>query len=311
MHIACSADSRFAADCAVMLSSLLATNKWTTPTIHFLHDDCITAEELGHLERIVHSNGGMWSPVQVPSQMTAIFPFSERYGYSAWYRILLPNILPDLNRVLYLDSDLLILKSLRPLWEYDLGQNACLAAVTQPTLPSMLPRLQSTLGLPDAKSYFNSGVMVLDLDRIRQGNFIDEVLAFIDERRGPMPWADQDPLNAVLHERCVALAPRWNAMTPIYHHSARKLPFTLQEVREAKSDPAIVHFIGPFKPWHYRTRHPYRKRYFEYLALTPWKDKALEGRTRRHMLLRPWPPRWQPHIESVLNRATKFVRRRP
>jgi lipopolysaccharide biosynthesis glycosyltransferase len=306
LHVACSADSRFASDCAVMLASLGEHNR--DVTVHFLHDERITAEGVANLGSVVRDAGGAWDPQPVSPKMTERFPHSERYGYSAWYRILLPAALPDVDRVVYLDSDLLITSSLRSLYDVDLG-DALLAAVTQPTLPDVLPRLRETLGLPDAASYFNSGVMTLDLRRLRESRCVDEVLAFIDEGRGPMPWADQDPLNAVLHRRRLRLHPRWNVMTPLFELPAAMLPFSADEIRQAVADPAVIHFIGPYKPWHYRCRHPYRRRYFEYLDRTPWRGRPIEGRTARHVLIRPWPSRWQPRIDSVVDRGIEKARR--
>lgn len=308
LHIACSSDSRLAADCAVMLSSLAAANPGGRISVHFLHDDRITAADLADLGSLVKNVGGEWEPLAVPSEASAMFPYSDRYGYSAWYRILLPKLLPDLERVLYLDSDLLILGDLRTLYETDLG-DGYLAAVTQPTLPEMLPRLQETLGLPDAESYFNSGVMTLNLARLREQGCVEQVLAFIDERRGPMPWADQDPLNAVLHNLRVHLDPRWNLMTPVFELPASMLPWSEAEITDAIRDPAVIHFIGEYKPWHYRCRHPYREKYFEVLDSTPWKGKPVEGRTLRNMAIRPLPPRWQARVERTLDRGIARVRR--
>lgn len=308
LHVACSSDSRLAADCAVMLSSLGASNRARTVTVHFLYDDRISHDDRCNLQAIVKGAGAEWEGVAVSSDETAMFPYTSRYGYSAWYRILLPNVLPDVDRVLYLDSDLLIMDDLQSLYEIELG-NAYLAAVTQPTLPQVFPRLRDTLGLPDADSYFNSGVMTLDLARLRSSGSVAQVLAFINERKGPMPWADQDPLNAVLHRHRVRLGPRWNLMTPVFELPASMMPWTPAEINEAVADPAVIHFIGEHKPWHYRCRHPYRNRYFEVLAGTPWKDKPLEGRTLRNMAIRPLPPRWQPQVESTINRGLHRARR--
>jgi lipopolysaccharide biosynthesis glycosyltransferase len=308
IHIACSADRRFASDCAVMLHSLRQANPADRFQVHFLYDERLPDADLDKLGTVVRGQGSTWSPVRVEKAMAAVFPLTERYGYSAWYRILLPRVLPQVRKVLYLDSDLLILDALRPLWQTPLGE-ACLAAVTQPVLDQELPRLRQTLGLPEATSYFNSGVMLLDLDKLRAGAYIDKVLAFIHDDRAPMPWADQDPLNAVLHRLRVTVPPRWNVMTPFLDLPARQLPaFAPAELREAVRRPAVIHFIGAYKPWHYRCRHPYRAAYFEHLAQTPWKDRPVEGRSLRHMVLRPIPRRLQPWVEQQLDRVLGRVR---
>src|SRR4051794_11393946 len=307
LHIACSSDSRLVGDCAVMLLSLTSVNRASDIVVHFLHDDRLARDDRENLGALVQSAGAGWDPIEVPQDATAMFPYTERYGYSAWYRILLPDVLRDVDRVLYLDSDLLIVDRLHGLYDVALG-DACLAAVTQPTLPSMLSRLRETLGLPDAASYFNSGVMTLDLERLREGRYVDQVLAFITGERGPMPWADQDPLNAVLHRQRLHLGPRWNLMTPVFELPAEMLPWTADEIDAAIAAPAIVHFIGPYKPWHYRCRHPYRSQYFEYLSSTPWSDRVIEGRTVKNMFLRPWPPRLQTRWETTLDRGAVRAR---
>ncbi|MBV9487632.1 MAG: glycosyltransferase family 8 protein [Frankiaceae bacterium] len=291
-----------------MLTSLVSANEGTSIDVHFLHDDRLLPRDLANLGAMVKSYGATWSPIAVSEESTARFPHTERYGYSAWYRILLPDLLPDLARVLYLDSDLLILDRMTPL--YDTPLEGCyLGAVTQPTPPAEIGRLVRSLGLPDAASYFNSGVMTLDLEALRRAGSVDQVLEFIADGRGPMPWADQDPLNAVLHHRRLHLAPRWNVMTPIFDLPESRLPWTRGEIQEAVASPAVVHFIGPYKPWHYRCRHPYRDAYFAYLASTPWNDKPIEGRTARNMLVKPMPPRWQPRIDTTIDRGVnKAVR---
>lgn len=308
LHIACSVDQRFAADCAVMLHSLLESNDAARVIVHFLHDDQLPHADLERLGEVVRGAGAYWLPLRIPEERLKAFPFTRRFGLNAWYRTLLPELLPDLDRVLYLDSDTLVLDDLMPLWQTDL-EGAYIAAVTQPTRPDVLPRLRDTLGLPDADSYFNSGVMLLDLAALRRVSLTQQVVEFLSDRRAPTPWADQDPLNAILHALRLRLHPRWNVMTPMLMTPARQMPFPRDLLREATQSPAVIHFIGPYKPWHYRCRHPYRARYFEHLAHTPWKGKPIEGRTLEHMLLRPLPWHWQFLLESLFARVSRSVRR--
>jgi lipopolysaccharide biosynthesis glycosyltransferase len=303
LHVACSSSSIMAADCAVMLTSLAVTNRPADLTVHFMYDETLNRIDLDRLGTLVRGHGMHWHPICVPDCTTRQFPYSERYGSNVWYRILLPELLPDLDRVLYLDSDLLIVDELQTLFDMSLD-GACLAAVTQPIPPYMLARLQNTLGVPDGNSYFNTGVMTLALGALREGDFVDQVLTVIDERLEDLPWVDQDALNAVLHSRWLRLKPRWNVMTPVFDLHATQLPWSRDEIRDAITSPAAIHFIGPYKPWHYRCRHPFRKSYFEYLARTPWRDRSIEGRTLLNMLVRPMPLRWQPRIDASLDRGT-------
>jgi len=308
IHVACSADQRFLPDCGVMLHSLFAANPGERFAVHFLHDRLMPAAELESLRGLVAAGGGEFVPHVVAPELTAQFPFTERFGYSAWYRVLLPDTLAALPRVLYLDSDLLINAPLRPLWQTDVSNHA-LAAVTQPVPEGGAQRVVETLGLPGREHYFNAGVMLLNLDELRRLQASRQVLQFIREGRGPMPWADQDPMNAVLHARRLPLHARWNVMTPMFETPDALPPFPPAELREATHAPAVVHFIGEYKPLHYRCRHPYRKAYFGHLRHTPWRDRPIHGRSLRNLLLRWLPWSWQFAVERVLRQAGGRLRK--
>lgn len=299
IRIACQSDTRFLPDCAVMLRSLLAENPAEPFVIHFVHDASVAPENLELLASLVKSFGARWEPLMITDALREGFPLKPRYGgFTAWYRIFLPTLLPQVERVLYLDADTLIVGRVRPLWETDLS-GKCLAAVTNPLLDYMVERITRTLGLPDGSAYFNSGVMLLDLAALRRGGHVEAIVDFVRKRTAPMPWADQEPLNAVLWRHRLALHPRWNAMNALYDLDWSYLPWSFEECRAAAEQPIVLHFVGPHKPWHYRCRHPYRARYFEHLRQTPWQGRPIEGRSFANACLRPLPVLWQWRIEAL------------
>lgn len=290
IHIACQSSEELAPDCGVMLRSLLSTNPGERFVIHYLHGDSVGPETRARLEGVVTDLGARWEPIRITDRLITGFPVLERYGGSiVWFRLLLPRLLPELERVLYLDADLLVLEPVRPLWEIDLA-GRCLAAVTQPLLRRERQRVVRDLGVPDAGRYFNTGVMVMDLGRLRSSGLMQAAERVPRERRVPIPWVDQDALNVTLWAERLDLHPRWNVMNPCFELPARYLPWPRREVEEATARPAIVHFIGPYKPWHYRLRHPYAAQWFAHLEKTPWHGRPQEGRSTRHTLLKALPP---------------------
>ena len=207
---------------AVMLHSLFSASPGERFVVHFMYDDRLPKSEMDGLEEICARFGAAFAPKRMGGELREIFPFMGRFGgFNAWYRILLPTLLPDLPKVLYLDVDLLIRKPVRPLWETPLGGKA-IAAVNNPLFDYMVERVKNDLGLPDGNAYFNSGVMLIDLDEMRRIKAADQVVEFIRENRAPMPWADQEPLNAVLWKSRVHLPPRWNAIPAIWELPWRK-----------------------------------------------------------------------------------------
>jgi FkbM family methyltransferase len=308
IDVACQTDQRFAADLAVMLHSLLDQNPEDSFVVHFLHDELLPSDDRVRLRSVVERGGAEWSPVAITAEVANRFPHLERYGgVTAWFRLLLPRLLGQLERVLYLDADLLVVGAVRELWQTDL-ETQCLGAVTQPVLREDARRVTRDLGLPHPSRYFNSGVMLMNLARLRDRGLMAHVEQVAASRSIPTPWADQDPLNRVLWKERLDLHPRWNVMNPVFDLPVRLLPWSTDQVAQARADPRIIHFIGPYKPWHFRLRHPYTKRYFDHLAQTPYAGRSLEGRTTRHRLLRPLPVRVGTQAEWMEHRVKRFIR---
>lgn len=300
MHIACATDDGYAPHCATMLRSLLDRNPPADLSIHVLHGDtALSADSKDRLRDLVNGTGASLHFIPLGARDLEGFP-SGRFHISCWYRVLLPHARPDLDRILYLDSDMVVLDDLRPLWETDL-HGKLFAAVVNPLYPFMPDRAVQTLGLPTARSYLNSGVMLMDLGAMRAAG-LTEKLRDYGAAHPDHAWPEQDALSAVCRDRWLALPPRWNAQTTLFDLKPAQLPFTADEVRAARKNPAVVHFIGPLKPWHYLCRHPYRREYQRLRKRTPWPDLRLEGRTLKNALLRPFPLGVQLQLRALARR---------
>jgi lipopolysaccharide biosynthesis glycosyltransferase len=284
--VACAANEEFLAPVSAMLHSLGQAVDGAVEVV-LLHDEDLSHEGRSRVERTVRDTGGTLRFVAVPAERLAAFP-SGRFPRTIWARALLPELLPDAARVLYLDADTIVLDSPAPLWSTDLG-DAPFAAVANPLYPFMDDWPRERLGIDDIRQYVNSGVLLLNLDQLRREDAPGRLLAFA--RAHPEnPCPDQDALSALFGARHASLHPRWNAQVTLWDLRMDQMPFTEAEVHEARRDPAIVHFIGPFKPWHYLCRHPYADRYFAHLAATPWPAPAIEGRTPVNRVLRRLSP---------------------
>ncbi len=194
------------------------------------------------LAGMVESQGGMLSLLEVSDERFANLPTLDYISASTWYRIYLPELLSDLDRVLYLDVDTVVLDSLDALWETDLGEHYLAAVTNVPELDQI--DHPARLGLSSAGAYFNAGVLLLNLELMRRD---DSTAALLEYTRNHLAeiGGDQDPLNVVLGERRLPLHPRWNCMNCVlYFPWAREL-FGAGEVEEARRSPAIRHFEGP------------------------------------------------------------------
>jgi lipopolysaccharide biosynthesis glycosyltransferase len=307
IQLACSTDLRFAPDCAVMLSSLMATNPPESLHVHLLRDEALPPEAAGALSELVTKPGGRCDVIEVPTDRGRHWPASGRFPAAAWYRVRLAELLPDHLRILYVDSDVMFVAPVDELWATELD-DCVIAAVTQYLYPAMVPRVARELDLPDVSGYFNSGVLLMDLERWRSQEITTAIADY--GRSHHLVWPDQDSLSGVLHSRRLPLHPRWNAMPGIWEMPRRVLPYSEDQVREAAENPAIVHFLGPHKPWHHRCRSSFRDQWFSYLKNTPWRDREIEGRTAGQTLLRSLPPLWAYNVEVALERWPIILRTR-
>jgi lipopolysaccharide biosynthesis glycosyltransferase len=308
LHVACAADAAYVPHCAAMLHSLCRQHHPARVTVHFLSDDALPAHELERLAAHVRALGAGWHSLCVGAEDRARFPANPRFGQVAWYRVLLPERLPDLERVLYLDADTLVLAPLDELWATPLEGHA-VAAVVNPLYPGMRDDFSARLGLPALARYFNSGVLLLNLRHWRTHNLTQAVLDALAQGSWLGDWPDQNLLNRLLWRQCLYLPPRWNAQNTLFDLPARALPFTAAEIREARRNPAILHFIGPYKPWHPLSRHPYRQSYFQHLSCTPWRAGAAVRTSWRQRLLRLLPPRHLIRLALLVQRGREWSRR--
>lgn len=196
--------------------------------------------------------------LRIPDARVAGLPVHGYFTAAMWYRILLPELLPHADRVLYLDADTLVLDDLSPLARLDLG-DAPVAAVTNVFEAWRGSEHTDRLGL-DQAAYFNSGVLLLNLRELRRSGAMDELRRVVAARGADLLWPDQDALNLLLGPRRLELHPRWNAMNALYLLDGADAVYGADRAREARERPAIRHFEGPGanKPWHPESRVPHR-----------------------------------------------------
>jgi lipopolysaccharide biosynthesis glycosyltransferase len=279
LEIACAVEGDYVFHCAAMLHSVIANRGEMPVRIHYLHGpelDRAIGDRLG--EMVEREPGCSVSFVEVDDARCEGLPTEGFTKKATWYRIFLPELLGDIGRVLSLDVDLIVVDALEPLWATDLG-GAHLGAVTNVLAPMYMSR-PAELGLQPT-DYFNAGVMLLDLDRMRADDCAESIRRYAVENADDLVLRDQDALNFVLADRRRALHPRWNSMNALLHYPWAHYVFTPSEIEEALRAPAIRHFEGPDsnKPWHYLGAPDAQALYRAHRLRTPWPDYQEAGRT--------------------------------
>ncbi len=179
---------------------------------------------------------------------------------------------PEVDRALYLDADMVVLGDIGELWRTDLA-GKLLGAVDIPGSTRW-----RELGMPGEYGYFNSGLLLFDLEQWRRTDALARVLAVLKEYGEALNDVDQDGLNICFCRERKHLDYKWNVVTPFYTPS-HDLQLPAETVAAVQNDARIVHFNGRSRPWSYHSRHPRKAAYYTYLAQTEWRDFSPADRT--------------------------------
>ncbi|WHA42024.1 glycosyltransferase family 8 protein [Agrobacterium larrymoorei] len=182
-------------------------------------------------------------------------PTNSNWSKTVYARLLLPNLLPKTScRVLYIDADVLVLKSLRPLLELDMDGHPLAAS------GGLDPSTSERLKLSPKVKTLNSGVLLFDIDAWKQKSLSQRCLEVAFEHVRLLKFFDQDVLNMALEGNFLSIPQRWN-------------DFGYGDL----SDTAVLHFTRD-KPNSVRCSHPAKNLYLEYRQSTPWANKPLQSR---------------------------------
>jgi len=266
LEVVCACDDAYLPHTATMLSSLLAHNQ---ARIHLLHGAAVSETALQELSNHVSKRNCRLLTYEIRDQVIETLRVDQWISNVTYYRLLCARILPrELVKVLYLDSDMIVRASLNALWQ-TLTEDCALAAVQES--PKGVARQLALLGLPPNTPYFNAGMMLINLAYWREQLVGERALQFLKQNGDKAEYWDQDALNVVLDGRWIPVSAVWN-FKALYENY-------VIEVRD--TDPSIVHFTGPTKPWDWGwrfTSQRFGSEYHKYRLTTPWREYIPENR---------------------------------
>ncbi len=268
MNIFVTLDRNYCQPLRVMLTSLFLNNADETFDI-WLVGDGFTSEDQHQVEQLCKRFDHTLHMVEVPQAAFSDAPVIRYYSRAMYYRLLAAQLLPDtLDKVLYLDPDILVINSIRPLYDMALGHDL-FAASTHEGLTGVSTQVaRIRLSTPDGEAYFNSGVLMMNLERMRKEVDPQSVFHYANQKRSTLILPDQDILNGMF----------WNRIQRIddslWNYDARKYQSYLIASQNEKDldwvmhHTAILHFCGKNKPWKRKYRGKFSTLYKHYSVLT-------------------------------------------
>lgn len=306
-HIVYASDDRFAEILGVSLISLFENSRDIEIVLYIL-DSGITADNKKKLETVCKSykrNLPVWIEAKDISKELSVEVAVDRGSLSQYARLFLSGCLPEnLERVLYLDCDILIKQSIRELWNLDLHDKTIGAL-----MDAFSKYYRKNIDLKPDDIMFNSGVMLIDLQRWREQQVEDKLLKFIADKNGRVQQGDQGALNHVLSHDTYCFEPRFNSVTIFYDFTYkemliyRKPPkfYTEVEVQEAVENPSIIHFTTSFlskRAWMKGCKHQYVGEWLKYKKMSPWVDESLWDDNR---------PQWKQTVADIIGKMPRGI----
>lgn len=267
VHVAVATDAAYVLPLGAMLVSLCAhLEPGRGLRVHALGDR-LAPRDWSRLEACVTGADASLERIDVdaaqllgPEFRTRSF---EHISPVCFLRLLLPELLPGLGRVIYLDGDMIVCADIGALWDLELG-GACFAAALElhddgtPTLLAAQLRHATGLGVPADAPVRNVGALVMDLDAWRRTRLAARAFAYLRAGAADVRWYEQEALNVCAQGAMTTLEPRWNAPPQ-------------QAVRLESPRRGIVHFLTARKPWHWGSDLPLAPAFFAAVDASPWR----------------------------------------
>lgn len=283
MNIVCCTDNNYIMPCGVLFCSICENNK--DVPIHFfvVADSSVDQSCKSKLSSIVDKySQKQLSFININSVGMDNLPGLHNGHYitkAAYYRLFLASLLPDdINKVIYLDCDMIVRKSLMELWKtsldgYAIGVVAdmCEIGISH----------YNNLHYPLKLGYFNSGMLLVNLKYWRKENLEKKFLDYLYSNFSNINCHDQDVLNFVCRECKVNIPLTYNFQDGfIYKNPEFDYWKYFEEINATVSDPCIIHYTRR-KPWQKECIHPFKNVWRYYALASPWKDYKLQKTNRK------------------------------
>ena len=293
MNIVYSSSDSYAEICGISITSLFENNKSVDKITVFIIDNNISEVNKERLQKTAKKY--MRELVFVPKidleKIANTQIYVGRWNIGTFFRLYLSSILPrEIDRVIYIDCDMIVRKPLDDVYNLDLGKCSVAGA---DDCRSDLYRIE--IGCDPGTIYINNGFMLIDLKKWREEGTEKEFTEFISQRKGDLTYMDQAPLNGILgsKNKIYELSPIYNAQRVFFDFSFDELMrlrkpehhLSAEEYNEAVTDPVVVHFTPVFisgtRPWQIKDNHPFTPEYRHYKSISEWKDEPYRKDDRK------------------------------
>ena len=257
LNIAFGIDANFARGMGVLIDSI-CTNNSDEKIVFHIFTDGINQNDTKRLKELTKYDQIIIKFYYIDVNAFKNLPTTLAWSYATYYRFIMGKVLyGKVDKVLYLDADILCIGSLKELKHIDMGNNIVLAISEKGTINV------KRLALENGK-YFNAGVLYIDINKWNDEKIAERAITMLNENPEKYTYLDQDVLNILLDGKTYFADTKWN-----YLYDMRKMNNQLPE------GIVLIHFIGD-KPWQCWSQHHFMVKYYnQYMEKSPWSDMPL------------------------------------
>lgn len=233
---------------------------------HILHDETVSEENKRKLQQVAHQKGDFIEFHEIDSaEFECIKNRTHGFTIGTMFRCMLPDLLPDLSKIVYLDADIFVNTDIKELWEFDINDYCLAAVVDEGVIKFHIPNILYKYPEIDRNQYFNAGVLCMNLRKIKQrGNLKDLVVKFL-VNNPEATYPDQDALNVLFHNNILYLDSSWNQF--VYSHREENIDILKQGIYHFAADVLVLYSNSKID-----------MEYFKTLCRTPWSDYEIGNR---------------------------------
>lgn len=249
MNILVSLDSNYIKQVKVMLTSFQIENHNEEFYVYVLNSK-LTSGDIENIKRCADINRTKIFDIKVPDSMFTNVPITDRYPREMYFRIFAAKLLPDnLDRILYLDPDLVIINSLNEFYNMDL-KDMYYAGATHIGKP--ITKLNEVrLNMPPECEYINSGVLLMNLKALRREQNEEEVTEYIKKNSIRLYLPDQDVINGLYGDKIICVSEKKYNFGERDFIKTKYLSINGEKIdmKWIVNNACIIHYYGRNKPW--------------------------------------------------------------
>ena len=259
MNIALCTDENFTVPALVCITSIFENNKDEDCHIYVLTDG-LSDKAKGKFSKLRKTYNRQIDILTIDKGVFDGLTVNERFPVSMYYRFLLPQMLPNVDKILYLDCDIIVRHSLKSMYDTDLTDLAVAAVVCE-----SCDEVFWTNFLRLETPYFNSGVLLINLDYWRVNNVTKGLINWCNDNPKLCNLPDQNALNVVLKNKTIYLDYKYNYQEWWFGDLTNYMHYRRwDDIHKAGKNPVVVHFCEAEKPWFVECKNPFKSEFLHY-----------------------------------------------